>query len=146
MASQQQISKLCLVYHLLCFQTGSLLWGWIYTNWNLCCLCCGWWKVSLISSLVWNFTALPVRFIQGLFLIVFVKQFRIRKLLAHWINGVGWFWRSLIANLSAANCYKSEHLKRPENWALGTFSTFTLLICFLMSSNKYLFADIVFSF
>ncbi|KAL9257365.1 Adenosine kinase 2-like protein [Drosera capensis] len=26
--------------------------------------------------------------------------------------------RSLIANLSAANCYKSEHLKRPENWAL----------------------------
>ncbi|KAJ6901840.1 hypothetical protein NC651_019577 [Populus alba x Populus x berolinensis] len=27
--------------------------------------------------------------------------------------------RSLIANLSAANCYKSEHLKRPENWALG---------------------------
>ncbi|XP_076917779.1 adenosine kinase 2-like [Bidens hawaiensis] len=28
--------------------------------------------------------------------------------------------RSLIANLSAGNCYKSEHLKRPENWALGT--------------------------
>ncbi|KAI3942063.1 hypothetical protein MKW92_037671 [Papaver armeniacum] len=26
--------------------------------------------------------------------------------------------RSLIANLSAANCYKSEHLKRPQNWAL----------------------------
>ncbi|KAF9598153.1 hypothetical protein IFM89_025593 [Coptis chinensis] len=26
--------------------------------------------------------------------------------------------RSLIANLSAANCYKSEHLRRPENWAL----------------------------
>ncbi|KAI5575278.1 hypothetical protein BDE02_10G200300 [Populus trichocarpa] len=26
--------------------------------------------------------------------------------------------RSLIANLSAANCYKSEHLKRPENWKL----------------------------
>lgn len=26
--------------------------------------------------------------------------------------------RSLIANLSAANCYKIEHLKRPENWAL----------------------------
>jgi hypothetical protein len=21
--------------------------------------------------------------------------------------------------LSAANCYKSEHLKKPENWALG---------------------------
>ncbi|KAF5935639.1 hypothetical protein HYC85_026768 [Camellia sinensis] len=26
--------------------------------------------------------------------------------------------RSLVANLSAANCYKSEHLTRPENWAL----------------------------
>ncbi|KAE8666243.1 Adenosine kinase [Hibiscus syriacus] len=26
--------------------------------------------------------------------------------------------RSLIANLSAANCYKSDHLKKPENWAL----------------------------
>ncbi|RDX91182.1 Adenosine kinase 2, partial [Mucuna pruriens] len=26
--------------------------------------------------------------------------------------------RSLVANLSAANCYKSEHLTKPENWAL----------------------------
>ncbi|ERN08405.1 adenosine kinase 2 [Amborella trichopoda] len=26
--------------------------------------------------------------------------------------------RSLVANLSAANFYKSDHLKRPENWAL----------------------------
>ncbi|RZC91084.1 hypothetical protein C5167_028909 [Papaver somniferum] len=26
--------------------------------------------------------------------------------------------RSLIANLAAANCYKSEHLQKPENWAL----------------------------
>ncbi|CAH9120057.1 unnamed protein product, partial [Cuscuta europaea] len=26
--------------------------------------------------------------------------------------------RSLTTNLSDANCYKSEHLKRPENWAL----------------------------
>ncbi|XP_076931664.1 adenosine kinase 2-like [Bidens hawaiensis] len=26
--------------------------------------------------------------------------------------------RSLVANLSAANCYKPDHLKRPENWAL----------------------------
>ncbi|KAK8950413.1 Adenosine kinase 2 [Platanthera guangdongensis] len=26
--------------------------------------------------------------------------------------------RSLTANLSAANCYKAEHLKRPENWEL----------------------------
>lgn len=26
--------------------------------------------------------------------------------------------RSLIANLSAANCYKTEHLKKPENWTL----------------------------
>ncbi|KAB5538962.1 hypothetical protein DKX38_016495 [Salix brachista] len=37
--------------------------------------------------------------------------------------------RSLIANLSAANCYKSEHLKRPENWKLGTTSiSFSLLL------------------
>jgi hypothetical protein len=36
--------------------------------------------------------------------------------------------RSLIANLSAANCYKSEHLKKPENWALG--------IIFVLSSCK----------
>lgn len=26
--------------------------------------------------------------------------------------------RSLVANLSAANCYNVEHLKKPENWAL----------------------------
>ncbi|KAI3473273.1 hypothetical protein Pfo_028770 [Paulownia fortunei] len=26
--------------------------------------------------------------------------------------------RSLVANLSAANCYKIDHLKRPENWQL----------------------------
>ncbi|CAL5419913.1 unnamed protein product [Camellia sinensis] len=26
--------------------------------------------------------------------------------------------KSLVANLSAANCYKSEHFTRPENWAL----------------------------
>ncbi|XP_058771143.1 adenosine kinase 2-like [Vicia villosa] len=26
--------------------------------------------------------------------------------------------RSLIANLAAANCYKVDHLKKPENWAL----------------------------
>ncbi|CAL1387053.1 unnamed protein product [Linum trigynum] len=26
--------------------------------------------------------------------------------------------RSLVANLSAANCYKADHLKKPENWAL----------------------------
>ncbi|XP_062018075.1 adenosine kinase 1-like [Rosa rugosa] len=26
--------------------------------------------------------------------------------------------RSLIVNLATANCYKVEHLKRPENWAL----------------------------
>jgi hypothetical protein len=35
--------------------------------------------------------------------------------------------RSLIANLSAANCYKSEHLKKPENWALGMIYCFELL-------------------
>ena len=36
-------------------------------------------------------------------------------------------FRSLIANLSAANCYKSEHLKRPENWKLGTTIYLSLL-------------------
>ncbi|KAJ8570829.1 hypothetical protein K7X08_037801 [Anisodus acutangulus] len=28
------------------------------------------------------------------------------------------FSMSLVANLSAANCYKVDHLKKPENWAL----------------------------
>lgn len=41
---------------------------------------------------------------------------------------LGSICRSLIANLSAANCYKSEHLKKPENWALGTH--FPLFSCF----------------
>ena len=47
--------------------------------------------------------------------------------------------RSLIANLSAANCYKVDHLKKPENWALGKFhfpisaSFLTLLFyCFMV--------------
>ncbi|KAM7468189.1 hypothetical protein LguiB_015751 [Lonicera macranthoides] len=31
---------------------------------------------------------------------------------------VGGGERSLVANLSAANCYKVDHLKKPENWAL----------------------------
>lgn len=36
--------------------------------------------------------------------------------------------RSLVANLSAANCYKTEHLKKPENWALGIFQ-FHCIFC-----------------
>ncbi|KAJ8770499.1 hypothetical protein K2173_017990 [Erythroxylum novogranatense] len=32
--------------------------------------------------------------------------------------------KSLVANLSAANCYKTEHLKRPKNWALDQARTF----------------------
>ena len=38
----------------------------------------------------------------------------VRKL--HWLSELR---RSLVANLSAANCYDVEHLKKPENWALG---------------------------
>jgi hypothetical protein len=41
--------------------------------------------------------------------------------------------RSLIANLSAANCYKSEHLKKPENWALGIIYIFS--ICFVFGKT-----------
>ncbi|RYR04388.1 hypothetical protein Ahy_B06g084108 isoform D [Arachis hypogaea] len=33
-------------------------------------------------------------------------------------NNMSFETMSLVANLAAANCYKSEHLKRPENWAL----------------------------
>jgi adenosine kinase len=29
-----------------------------------------------------------------------------------------YIYRSLVANLSAANNYKIDHLKKPENWAL----------------------------
>ncbi|XP_026417659.1 adenosine kinase 2-like isoform X2 [Papaver somniferum] len=54
--------------------------------------------------------------------------------------------RSLIANLSAANCYKSEHLKRPENWALDISSllafhhySFRLLLYVLSSQPKVIF-------
>ncbi|OVA10108.1 Adenosine kinase [Macleaya cordata] len=42
--------------------------------------------------------------------------------------------RSLIANLSAANCYKSDHLKRPENWALGTISVHSYVPSLLINS------------
>ncbi|KAK4833428.1 hypothetical protein QYF36_004776 [Acer negundo] len=36
--------------------------------------------------------------------------------------------RSLVANLSAANCYKFEHLRKPENWALGASPAFPFLL------------------
>ncbi|XP_022744825.1 uncharacterized protein LOC111295559 [Durio zibethinus] len=47
------------------------------------------------------------------------------------VEGI-WIFISLVANLSAANCYKVEHLKRPENWALGiaTLSNTFLLLSF----------------
>ncbi|KAJ6809648.1 putative adenosine kinase 2 [Iris pallida] len=41
--------------------------------------------------------------------------------------------RSLIANLSAANCYKSEHLKRPENWALVEKAKFIYIAGFFLT-------------
>ncbi|RZC77347.1 hypothetical protein C5167_001513 [Papaver somniferum] len=44
--------------------------------------------------------------------------------------------RSLIANLAAANCYKSEHLQKPENWALGNH-----FFCDLYSCSFPLYGD-----
>ncbi|XP_021893377.1 adenosine kinase 2 [Carica papaya] len=41
--------------------------------------------------------------------------------------------RSLIANLSAANCYKFEHLKRPENWALVEKAKFIYIAGFFLT-------------
>ena len=35
------------------------------------------------------------------------------------LNAARLYCRSLIANLAAANLYKVDHLKAPENWALG---------------------------
>ncbi|XWS66871.1 hypothetical protein CRYUN_Cryun05aG0238200 [Craigia yunnanensis] len=53
--------------------------------------------------------------------------------------------RSLIANLSAANCYKSEHLKRPENWALGTlfllFYWIALFVILLRRPSTFILLD-----
>eukprot|EP00249_Psilotum_nudum_P021948 c28311_g1_i5 orf=764-1954(-) len=41
--------------------------------------------------------------------------------------------RSLVANLSAANCYKSEHLKRPEIWTLVEKAKFMYISGFFLS-------------
>lgn len=41
--------------------------------------------------------------------------------------------RSLIANLSAANCYKSDHLKSPENWALVEKAKFFYIAGFFLT-------------
>ncbi|KAK8713987.1 hypothetical protein V6N13_149189 [Hibiscus sabdariffa] len=41
--------------------------------------------------------------------------------------------RSLIANLSAANCYKSEHLKKPENWVLGEKAKYLYIAGFCLT-------------
>jgi len=41
--------------------------------------------------------------------------------------------RSLVANLSAANCYKSEHLKSPENWALVEKAKFFYIAGFFLT-------------
>ncbi|KAK9168759.1 hypothetical protein Syun_000899 [Stephania yunnanensis] len=41
--------------------------------------------------------------------------------------------RSLVANLSAANCYKVEHLKRPENWALVEKAKFIYIAGFFLT-------------
>ncbi|CAE6085845.1 unnamed protein product [Arabidopsis arenosa] len=41
--------------------------------------------------------------------------------------------RSLIANLSAANCYKVDHLKKPENWALVEKAKFYYIAGFFLT-------------
>lgn len=41
--------------------------------------------------------------------------------------------RSLVANLSAANCYKSDHLKRPENWTLVEKAKFVYVAGFFLT-------------
>ncbi|CAN6484669.1 unnamed protein product [Victoria cruziana] len=41
--------------------------------------------------------------------------------------------RSLVANLSAANCYKSDHLKKPENWALVEKAKFIYIAGFFLT-------------
>ncbi|NP_001312423.1 adenosine kinase 2-like [Nicotiana tabacum] len=41
--------------------------------------------------------------------------------------------RSLVANLSAANCYKVDHLKRPENWALVEKAKFYYIAGFFLT-------------
>ncbi|XWS46271.1 hypothetical protein CRYUN_Cryun14cG0050700 [Craigia yunnanensis] len=45
------------------------------------------------------------------------------------VKGGEWLF---IANLSAVNCYKSEHLKRPENWALIKKAKYFYLIEFFL--------------
>ncbi|XP_021739824.1 adenosine kinase 2-like [Chenopodium quinoa] len=41
--------------------------------------------------------------------------------------------RSLVANLSAANCYKVDHLKKPENWALVEKAKFYYIAGFFLT-------------
>ncbi|KAI4318875.1 hypothetical protein MLD38_032533 [Melastoma candidum] len=41
--------------------------------------------------------------------------------------------RSLIANLAAANCYKSDHLKQQENWALVEKAKFFYIAGFFLT-------------
>ncbi|KAI9154405.1 hypothetical protein LWI28_025922 [Acer negundo] len=47
--------------------------------------------------------------------------------------------RSLVANLSAANSYKFEHLRKPENWALGASPAFPFLVCIFFEKAKYFY-------
>ncbi|KAI3968786.1 hypothetical protein MKX01_028936 [Papaver californicum] len=43
---------------------------------------------------------------------------------------------SLIANLSATNCYKSEHLNRLENWALVSPESIQFVSEHVVAQNK----------
>lgn len=41
--------------------------------------------------------------------------------------------RSLVANLGAANCYKYDHLKKPENWALVEKAQYVYIAGFFLT-------------
>lgn len=51
---------------------------------------------------------------------------------AHVLSVVGGE-RSLVSNLSAANCYKPEHLKRPEHWALVEKAKYIYIASFFLT-------------
>nr|GEW12912.1 adenosine kinase 2 [Tanacetum cinerariifolium] len=51
--------------------------------------------------------------------------------------------RSLIASLSTAKCYKSEHLKQPENWALVENAKYIYIAGFFLTLSPDLIQLVV---
>nr|XP_027094903.1 uncharacterized protein LOC113714954 [Coffea arabica] len=70
--------------------------------------------------------------------VLFLSFMKFRLLLTDWIdkNTNETLCRSLVANLSAANCYKSEHLKRPENWALVEKAKYYYIAGFFLTVSQ----------